>query len=56
MSFRSRSRINVSNVLTRADHLFIQNYIRSFLNNIYFILYILNITYVKIYFNGPDGA
>ena len=34
MSLRSRSRVKVSMVLTRADHLFIYNYIRSLLNNI----------------------
>ena len=34
MSIRSRSRVKASMVLTRSDHLFIQNYIRSFLNNI----------------------
>ena len=32
MSLRSRSHVNVSMVLTRADHLFIRNYIRSHLN------------------------
>ena len=34
MSLRSRSRVKASMVLTRADHLFIYNYIRSRLNNI----------------------
>ena len=34
MSLRSRSHVNASMVLTRADHLFIHNYIRSLLNNI----------------------
>ena len=32
MSLRSRSRVNASMVLTRADHLCIHNYIRSLLN------------------------
>ena len=34
MFLRSRSHIKASMVLTRADHLFIHNYIRSLLNNI----------------------
>ena len=34
MSLRSRSYVKVSMVLTRADHLFIHNYIGSLLNNI----------------------
>ena len=34
ISLRSRSHVNASMVLTRADHLFIYNYIRSLLNNI----------------------
>ena len=34
MSIRSRSHVKASMVLTRADHLFIHNYIRSLLNNI----------------------
>ena len=42
---RSRSRVNASVVLTRADHLFIHNYIRSLLN-----------TNVNTYCNGPDEA
>ena len=33
MSLRSRSHVKASMVLTRADHLFIHNYIRSLLNN-----------------------
>ena len=32
MSLRSRSHVNTPMVLTRADHLFIRNYIRSLLN------------------------
>ena len=32
MSLRSHSRVKASMVLTRADHLFIHNYIRSLLN------------------------
>ena len=32
MSLRSRSHVKASMVLTRADHLFIYNYIRSLLN------------------------
>ena len=39
MSIRSRSHIKVSMVLTRADHLFIHNYIRSLQNIIYKINY-----------------
>ena len=34
MSLRGRSHVKASMVLTRADHLFIHNYIRSLLNNI----------------------
>ena len=34
MSLRNLSHVKASMVLTRADHLFIQNYIRSLLNNI----------------------
>ena len=34
MSLRSRSRVKASVVLTRADHLYIHNYIRSLLNSI----------------------
>ena len=34
ISLRSRSRVKASVVLTRADHLFKHNYIRSLLNNI----------------------
>ena len=34
MPLRSRSRVKASMVLTRADHLFIHNYVRSLLNNI----------------------
>ena len=34
MSLRSRSIVKAFMVLTRADHLFIHNYIRSLLNNI----------------------
>ena len=34
MSLRSLSHVKASMVLTRADQLFIHNYIRSFLNNI----------------------
>ena len=37
MSLRSRSHVKASMVLTRADHLFIHNYIILYLNN-----YILN--------------
>ena len=32
MSLRSRSHVKVSMILTRSDHLFIHNYIRSHLN------------------------
>ena len=32
MSLRSRSHVKASKVLTRSDHLFIHNYIRSLLN------------------------
>ena len=34
ISLRSRSHVEASIFLTRADHLFIHNYIRSLLNNI----------------------
>ena len=34
MSLRSLFHVKASNVLTRADHLFIHNYIGSLLNNI----------------------
>ena len=34
MSLRSSFRLNASVVLTRADHLFIHNYMRSLLNSI----------------------
>ena len=34
MSLQSRSHVKASMVLTRTDHLFIHNYIRSLLNNI----------------------
>ena len=34
ISFRSLSHVKASMVLTRDDHLFIHNYIRSLLNNI----------------------
>ena len=34
MSLRSSSHVKASMVLTRADHLFIHNYIRSLLNKI----------------------
>ena len=45
MSLRSRSHVKASMVLTRADHLFIHNYIRSLLNNI--------LRPIKL-INGPD--
>ena len=48
MSIRSRSHVKASVVLTRADHLFIHNYIRSLLNNI-----LRN--FIKL-INGPDEA
>ena len=47
MSLRSRSHVKASMVLTRADHLFIHNYIRSLLNNI------LRPIFIKL-INGPD--
>ena len=34
MSLRSRSHVKAITFLTKADHLFINNYIRSLLNNI----------------------
>ena len=34
MSLRNRSHVKASIVLTRAEHLFIYNYIRSLINNI----------------------
>ena len=46
MSLRSRSHVKASMVLTRADHLFIHNYIRSLLNNI-------KTHFIKL-INGPD--
>ena len=49
MSLRSRSHVKASMVLTRADYLFIHNYIRSLLNNI------LRPIFIKL-INGPDGA
>ena len=49
MFIRSRSRVKASMILTRADHLFIHNYIRS-------ILVITSKYYYKTYYNGPDGA
>ena len=47
MSLRSRSHVKASMVLTRADHLFIQNYIRPLLNNILRPYFVKSI-------NGPD--
>ena len=44
MSLRSRSHVKASMVLTRANHLFIHNYIRSLIN-----------FYIKL-INGPDEA
>ena len=49
MSLRSRSHVKTSMVLTRDDHLFIHNYIRSLLNNI------LRPDFKKL-INGPDEA
>ena len=49
MSLRSRTHVNASMILTRADHLFIYNHIR----------YLSDITskyYFKTYFNGADEA
>ena len=46
VSLRSRSHFKESMVLSRTDHLFMHNYIRSFLNNI------LRSTLI----NGPDKA
>ena len=42
--------VKASMVLTRADHLFIHNYIRSLLNNI-----VYKIHFIKL-INGPDEA
>ena len=42
MSVRSHSHVKASMVLTRADHLFIHNYIRSLLNNILRPFYKIN--------------
>ena len=50
MSLRSRYHVKASIVLTRADHLFIHNYIRSLLNNI-----LKKYPFYKI-INGPDEA
>ena len=44
MSLRSRSHVNASIILTRADHLYIQLY------------KITSRYYFKTYFNGPDKA
>ena len=49
MSFRSLSHVNASMVSTRADYLFMHNYIRSLLNNI------LRPIFVKLN-NGQDEA
>ena len=49
MSFRMRSHVKESMVLTRADYLFMHNYIRSLLNNI------LRPIFLKL-INGPDEA
>ena len=49
MSLRSRSHVKASVVLTRADHLFIHNYIISLLN----IMLRTTGTYT-IYLNGMD--
>ena len=49
MYLRIRSHFKASMILTRADHLFIHNYIRSILNNI------LRPIFVKL-INGPDEA
>ena len=49
MSLRSGSHVKASMVLTRADHLFLHNYIRSLLNNI------LRPIFIKL-INGPDEA
>ena len=49
MSLRSRSHVKASMVLTRADNLFIHNYIRSLLNNI------LRPIFIKLT-NNPDEA
>ena len=43
---RSRSNVKTSMMLLRADHLFLQNYIRS----------LLNIILIYTYSNGPDGT
>ena len=42
MSLRIRSHVKASMVLTRADHLFIHNYIRLLLNNILRPFYKIN--------------
>ena len=43
MSLRSRSHVKASMVLTRADHLFIHNYIRSLLRYIIVLTCILRV-------------
>ena len=48
MSHRSRFHVKASIVVTRADHLFIHNYIRSLLNN-------FKTDFLKL-INGPDEA
>ena len=45
MSLRSRSHVKASMILTRADHLFIHNYI---------VYKIISKYYFKTYCNGPD--
>ena len=45
MSLRSSYHVKASIFLTKVDHLFIPNYIRS-----------TSKYYLKTYFNGPDGA
>ena len=42
ISLRSSYHVKSSMVLTRADHLFIHNYIRSLLNNILKSIYKIN--------------
>ena len=60
MSLRIRSHVKESMVLTRADNLFIHNYIRSILNIILrpmglYICIHINMHIIKL-INGPDEA
>ena len=53
MSLRSRSHVKTSMVLTRADQLFIHNYIRSYIY-IYIYIYIYDIYVIVIKGNNKE--